>query len=87
MLFIELEPPSALPRGVCRERPLRFFCGAEKKFQLYFLLLYSVMVPAGVWMRRLLSWLPASIRQTLTAGSALSRFASTQPEEPAPTMM
>ena len=35
----------------------------------------------------LLSTGPASSRQTLTLGSSLSRLASTQPAEPAPTMM
>ena len=42
--------------------------------------------PAGMCISGELSRGPASIRQTLRAGSALSRLASTQPAEPAPTM-
>ncbi|MFO1287038.1 MAG: hypothetical protein U1F49_11195 [Rubrivivax sp.] len=42
--------------------------------------------PAGAWMSTLRSGLPVSSRATVTAGSSLSREASTQPAEPAPTI-
>lgn len=44
-------------------------------------------MPAGIFTRMLVSLPPASTRQTLTDGSALSRLATTQPAEPAPTTM
>ena len=46
----------------------------------------SAPTPAGMRTSTLLSFLPASIRQTRFAGSADSRLASTQPALPAPTI-
>ena len=43
--------------------------------------------PAGQWKNGCQSEPPASSNSTLTAGSALSRLASTQPAEPPPVMM
>jgi hypothetical protein len=45
-----------------------------------------LMKPAGIWMKGLRSGGPASSTQTVTPGSALSRFASTEPAAPEPTM-
>jgi len=42
--------------------------------------------PAGIGIQKYLSSPPASISSTETFGSAVSRLASTQPAEPAPTM-
>jgi len=42
---------------------------------------------AGILMFGERSFPPASSSSTRTDGSSLSRFASTQPAEPAPTMM
>jgi hypothetical protein len=41
----------------------------------------------GTWNQIQLSRPPASSSSTFVAGSALSRLASTQPAEPAPTTM
>ena len=43
--------------------------------------------PAGMWKNGCLSEPPASSSSTFTDGSALNRFASTQPAEPPPVMM
>jgi hypothetical protein len=43
--------------------------------------------PSGIFMKKLLSLPPASSTSTVTAGSSVNRLASTQPAEPAPTMM
>src|SRR5581483_1839110 len=40
-----------------------------------------------MWIQRLVSAPPASTRMTLVAGSSLSRAATAQPAEPAPTTM
>jgi hypothetical protein len=50
-------------------------------------LLTSRANPAGMWMNGLRSRGPASSSSTRQRGSALSRLASTQPADPAPTMM
>ncbi len=68
-------------------RPFRPFCGTVLKFQLAVLVCASKARPAGQWINTLLSTGPASISATDTAGSSLSRAASTQPPEPPPTTM
>jgi hypothetical protein len=43
--------------------------------------------PAGIWISGFQSRPPASTSKTLVPGSSVNRLASTQPAEPAPTMM
>ncbi len=40
----------------------------------------------GIWMKMLRSLPPASSSRTVTPASSVSRLASTQPAEPAPTI-
>jgi hypothetical protein len=47
----------------------------------------SAVIPSGMWMLSSVSAWPASISSTLVSGSSLRRAASTQPADPAPTMM
>jgi hypothetical protein len=54
--------------------------------QLTFLFLNSLPYPSGTWIQMLLSFGPASSSSTEFFPSALKRFASTHPAEPAPTM-
>ena len=87
MPLMELEPPSTLPLGMGILRPWVFDSGSVSKHQ--FTLGRSIICqnPPGMWMRGLQSRPPASSSSTELRESALNRFASTQPAEPAPTTM
>ena len=87
MPLIELEPPKVRPRGIGIRRLWALGSGSLSKFQLYFGLLSSLVKPAGMLIHIELSFGPASSSRTVQRLSSLSRFASTQPAEPAPTMM
>ena len=86
MPLIAEEPPRTLPRGTEIARPSRAFCGAVVNSQLCRASLVSFITPKGTVIKGLRSAGPASIRQTVTRGSADRRLASTAPEDPAPTM-
>src|SRR5262245_1125573 len=78
-------PPITLPRGQYSSRSVRCFCAVVVKFQSYGVL-NSLLNAAGMWISCLRSGPPASTRATRQSGSAESRFARTQPAEPAPTI-
>jgi hypothetical protein len=83
---MELDPPNVLPCGYQIERSSRFLCGTVKKRQLT-PGPNSLPIPPGIWIMGFQSRLPASSSKTFTSGSSDKRLASTQPAEPAPTMM
>ena len=87
MPLIELEPPRVRPRGTGMERLFAFGSGSVAKFQLYTGLFSSLVKPAGMLIHIDLSGGPASSSSTRLFRSSVSRFASTQPAEPAPMMM
>lgn len=80
-----LVPPSSLPRGKCIVRLAAACCGSVEKPQSSFVR-HSVPEKPGTVVRQSPAP-PASISVTLTPGSSLSRAASTQPADPAPTTM
>jgi hypothetical protein len=86
MPLIADEPPNSLPRGIGMRRWPVDASGSEAKSQLAFGLSINLAKPTGIhdqgWLSR-----PASSTSTLCRGSALSRLASTEPAEPAPTTM
>ena len=84
MALIELEPPSILPRGTISRRPFRVGSGSAMNFQFARSSPMALKASAGMMTSKRLSLPPASRRSTLIARSALSRFASTQPADPAP---
>ena len=67
-------------------RPLRCFCGTVLQPQLATPLVIFAK-PAGMAKSGFQSPPPASSSRTLVDGSALKRFARTQPAGPPPTMM
>ena len=73
----------------CVKRSTRFFrcfCGTVcQPHEPMPLVIFAK--PAGMWNNGCQSEPPASSSSTLTAGSALSRLASTQPADPPPVMM
>ena len=87
MPLIELDPPKVLPRGTGMTRLWALGSGSVSKFQLYFGLFSSLVKPAGMLIHMDLSGGPASSSSTLVRWSSVRRLASTQPAEPAPTMM
>ncbi len=87
MPLIELEPPRTLPRGIGIGRLPLLASGSESNSQLTAGMSIVLVKPAGIWIQMLLSLPPASSSRTVVFGSSVSRLASTQPAEPAPTMM
>ena len=87
MPLIEDEPPSPLPRGQCMRRWSRNGSGSDSKNQLKRGMFMGIDRAVGIWTRMWRSEPPASSSSTRTSGSWLSWSASTQPAEPAPTMM
>ncbi|MNE87646.1 hypothetical protein D3C80_1848710 [compost metagenome] len=86
MPLISVEPPSPLPRGTEMTRPLVFSSASVLKSQLYLRLVSSLLKPAGIGIHGLRGCPPASTSRTLCFPEAVSRFASTQPAVPPPTM-
>ncbi len=68
-------------------RPLVPGSGSARNFQVRVSWSSILKNPAGTWISGFQSLPPASINRTVTAGSSLSRLASTQPADPAPMMM
>src|SRR5216110_3194408 len=79
-----LEPPSVFPRTHASTRPLGPN-GTVGKCHAYLGLPSSLPKPLGMRTIMLLSSPPASSNSTLVRPSSLSRLASTQPADPAPT--
>jgi len=67
-------------------RPLVPGSGSALKPQVKLGWSSNFMNPAGMWISGFQSRPPASINTTRVAGSSLSRLASTQPADPAPTI-
>ena len=86
MALTELDPPRIRPRGWYMRRPFIAFCGAVSYIQPN-RGVPSLAMPAGMRTNSDLSEPPASSSSTLASGFADSRFASTEPAEPAPTIM
>ena len=87
MPLIELLPPSTLPRGQGSLRFSRVGSGSDLNRQSNRGLPIALVSAAGIRMKGDLSDPPASSSNTLLPGSADRRLASTQPADPAPTMM
>ncbi len=87
MPLIEDEPPSTRPRGQSRRRPSSPGSGAVSNPQLKRGMFIGIDSAVGMRMKMLRSLPPASSSRTVVSGSSVRRFASTQPAEPAPTMM
>src|SRR5467141_1607354 len=81
---IEDEPPRSLPRGIGMRRSPVPSSGSDEYSQLAAGFSISFAKPTGIRDQGWLS-LPASSTNTLCLRSALSRFASTDPADPAPT--
>ena len=85
MAFIELEPPSDLPRGMYSDRPST--CGSGSVVKSQSSLVWNWFAnAAGILMLGERSLPPASIRRTRTDGSSDRRLARTHPADPAPTI-
>ena len=87
MPLIELEPPSTLPPGHMASRPLSEGSASLMYIQLKRGFRMALISPAGIRTIGEVSGPPPSSTRTLFPGLAESRCASTQPAEPAPTMM
>ena len=61
--------------------------GSVSNCQAYFLVFMGMDRAVGIWMKMLLSLPPVSSSSTRWRASSVRRLASTQPAEPAPTMM
>ena len=85
--LMALDPPCTLPRGKEDAAVLQAGFGFRGVPQSNFDPINEVQRPGVVIAGSPLSGPPASSNNTRTAASALNRFASTQPDEPAPTMM
>src|SRR5262245_54145218 len=86
MALIVDEPPSPLPLGTWIRLPPRCSSGSVTKSQSWSVL-KSCVNAAGMEVSRRNRAAPASSSKVRHVGSALSRLASTQPAEPAPTTM
>jgi hypothetical protein len=76
-----------LPRGVASRRPPRCGSGSVAKPQSYFGMFIGIDSAAGIWISSERSEPPNSSSSTREFSSSVSRFAKTQPAEPAPTTM
>ena len=86
MPLTELDPPRVLPRTHASTRSVGPN-GRVGKNHANFGFPRSLPKPRGMRIMRLLSLPPASSSNTRFAGFSERRLASTQPAEPAPTMM
>jgi len=86
MPLIEDDPPITLPRGTASRRPFRCGSGSVRNPQSYSGMFIGIEKAAGIWISGPMSLPPRSSTMTACRPSALSRSASTQPAEPAPTM-
>ncbi len=84
MPLIEEEPPRSFPRGMGMRRWPVPSSGSDEYSQLAAEFSISLAKPIGMRDQGWLS-LPASSTNTLFLPSPLSRFASTDPADPAPT--
>jgi hypothetical protein len=84
--LIEDDPPTTLPRAHSIGREPSSGSGSEKYIQSFMRCRNNRGQPSGMWIQGLRSQPPASSSSTLTEGSSVSRSASTQPADPAPTM-
>ncbi len=87
MPFTALEPPRARPRGQKICRPLTFSSRSVWKRQIARSPVRMWAMPAGMRIHIQRSSSPASRSSTRCLPEAVRRLASTQPAEPAPTMM
>ncbi|CAI1771022.1 Uncharacterised protein [Serratia ficaria] len=85
MPLTELLPPSTLPWAICMRRLLACGSGSVSYGQLFLAMIFAT--PAGILINRLLSSPPASSSSTRAWVRRISCAASTQPAEPAPTIM
>src|SRR4051794_22547285 len=85
--LIALDPPCALPRGKLMRRFSRPGSGSVEYPQSYFEPISDTHLPGVVMAGSLLGGPPASSNRTRADALALRRFASTQPDDPAPMMM
>jgi hypothetical protein len=86
MPLIELDPPSSRPRGRNSRRPFSVGSGSVVIRQVSSGLSIAFIMPSGIRIRNLFAPPPASSSSTRVCGSSVSRAASTQPAEPAPTI-
>jgi hypothetical protein len=82
--FIELEPPTILPRGRYARRPPSPGSDSLSKSQSQ-RVLNKLAKAAGTWISVAVSHGPASTSATDTLESSDKRAAKTHPAEPAPT--
>ncbi len=87
MALIDDDPPITLPRAHSMLRPSSVGSGSVKYIQSWRRSAKILPQPSGILIHGSVSQPPASSRSTLTSGSSVSRAASTQPADPAPTMM
>ncbi len=86
MPLTEDDPPSVRPCVVAMPRPPVSGVGSVLNCQVNSGSNRVLVNPAGMWIQGFLSGGPASSTQTVTPSSSVSRFASTEPAAPAPTM-
>ena len=87
MALMEDEPPMIRPRAHSSPRPPVAASGSAKYIQSCLRLASSRGQPSGILIHGSRSQPPASSNRTRVAASSVSRLASVQPAEPAPTMM
>jgi hypothetical protein len=87
MALVDEDPPITLPRAHSTLRPPTLSSGSQKYIQSWRRSVRILPQPSGMWIMGSRSQPPASSSSTEHPGSALSRLASTQPADPAPTMM
>ena len=86
MPLIDDEPPSTLPRGQCIRRPPRCGSGSVSYCQLYLAMFIGIDSALGIWISTDRSEPPNSSTSDAVRRPRVSRSASTQPADPAPTM-
>jgi len=87
MALIDDEPPTMRPRAHSRPRPPVKTSGSAKYIQSCLRWSRRRGQPSGILIHGSRSQPPASSSSTRLPLSSLSRLASAQPAEPAPTMM
>ena len=85
--LMALDPPGALPRGNVMRRFCKPGSGSVAYPQSYFDPISDTHLPGVVTAGSASCGPPASSSNTRADAFALSRFARTQPDDPAPTMM
>ncbi len=86
MPLMLLDPPRVRPCVVAMARPAVSAVGSVRNCQVQDGSNSVLVNPAGICIQGLRSGGPASSTHTVTAGSSVSRWASTDPAAPAPTI-